>query len=1224
MARFSHSFSAPEAKEFGKRLQEEERGAIGKPATVLKKLSISAEDVIYQQLRVQSKEQGLDVEAIEGISEGEYWVAITTKQLGGSEAFNEWVNKFENSDEIRRRLVGKFEFRETEPDFGRKRFVPFKTIQDAQRFVETGDVSAISTRLEFRGKPMTAEQQATAGVGQVAFRLEVTPEVTPITEKVAPKPPAVEAVKPPGPAEILAPAEVAAEEVVPPTVPPTVPPVKPPTVVERGEALIDRARAGEVISEAELKALPKEAQVAMRQVLSAMKVPEGIGAKLPEELPTTPPPVTPVGTTLGRTDNEFTGTSMADLQSADTVADIAFRDDTVRQWVNKLPTIRAFARTLNPSAVANTPAEQSISIRAVLRDEAIQKSQGVTSYLAELGSQEKVFGKRNEKGEIASGKFKGLTVGDIAREFQKYAGQMTGAEKEWLNRANEIENAVKDYFIRNGIEIDLLALEEGGHFATRSVWAKVVDEEILDIRYMGPGPGRPGAKIATEKRRWFKTEADAIKAGYRYLPYDQALSMKVQGAYNRGADKQMADWLLTKVPWRTTGAPEELILAAEQATLKHRHSQLLLSALNRAVRGERVPDVTINSVAISYPEQAEELKRLIPLIQEGAPTAQRVQDLTKVAKDLVDSSQKARFRATDARARARERALTVKYEEAVIPAPAFAGKILTGTEARETAKVLREAFDPGFSKALEAVNKANAMVRFLILAGDASPFGIQLIFLPGAHPVVAAKAVRGYVGALFSPEFLASYKTQHKATIDKHPNLILPEVGTAEMTEAMASGGWLAGKQTLLPQNETYWKNLALLIPRVFGKGAGYALTPFARAYAGAMTVAGVEMAEAMEYMGTTAARMADVDQHVNVFRGMTSSARIGVTPHWQQVERATILAPMYNRGIAALLFDVGRGGIRGAQARKGLAKGITALIAMAVLISLARGESPEEILDHLNPNSPNFFTWDVAGQRIGPGSKVRSVVKLWAQSIDNPDSLFQLSMENPALRFIRGNLSPAVSSGIDLLTGRNYIGDPTRDGMLSFGKEMLAGNMLPIWVQSVLLEGGNVTGRVTRGITEFFGGRAYPESLWNEVGRLRDKYAKIDFRVKYEDLNRGQVDELRKNHPDLVDLEEKAQLEGARRGTEFEKWLFETREQVTEERNDALDRAAYALLTGQMSKRDYDSERSYARPYYSGGMAVLWSTRETLEPFPLNLQGQDDFFSTHLPVPCLSPRILP
>ena len=140
--------------------------------------------------------------------------------------------------------------------------------------------------------------------------------------------------------------------------------------------------------------------------------------------------------------------------------------------------------------------------------------------------------------------------------------------------------------------------------------------------------------------------------------------------------------------------------------------------------------------------------------------------------------------------------------------------------------------------------------------------------------------------------------------------------------------------------------------------------------------------------------------------------------------------------------------------------------------------------------------------------------------------------------------------------------------------------------------------GRTIRGITEFFGGRAYPESLWNEVGRLRDKYSKIDFQVKYEELNRAEIDKLRNTHPDLKELEVKAELEGAKRGTELEQWIKTTGEQIKKERDDALEKAAYALLTGYLSKRDYDAERKYARPYYSGGMSVLWSARETLDPY--------------------------
>ena len=919
---------------------------------------------------------------------------------------------------------------------------------------------------------------------------------------------------------------------------------------------------------------------------------------IPEELPTTPPPLVPEAVTLGRTENEWAG-FMADLQDAQTVADVAFREDAVRRWINLLPEIKGFFKVMNPSAIANTPAEQSIIIRAVLRDEGYQKTQGVISFLNELGSQEKIFGGLDEKGLIKSGVLKGQSLGDIAEHRLKY--KLTDEQKVWLDRAKVIEDSIIEFLEKNGVDMTLLRLEEGGQFATRRVWARTLkDGSVIDTAYVGAGPGRPGARLPTERHRMFKTEGEAIEAGYRYLPYEEALYLKLSGAYNRVADKQMADWLLTKVPWRTTGAPEELKLAAEAAIVKKRHSQQLLSALNRAVRGERVPDITIRSIATSYPDQAQRLKDLIPKIQAGEPTASEVQDLTRVAKGLISSNKSASQRAINARARARERALVTRIGEAVIPAPAFAGKILTGPGAKETAQALRKAFDPSFSKALGQVNKLNAVSRYFMLAGDFSPFAIQLLFLTGENPVIYGKTFAGAMRALFNPEFHSKFLLKHKVTIDKHPNLLITKAGATEFTEAMARGGWLSGKTALIPQAENYWKTLSLFLPRAVGKVGGTVLTPFQRVFEYALDSAGIYMAEAYDYMCTTPARTADVDQFVNEFRGLTSSARIGVGVLQRQIETGVILAPRYNRAIAGLLYDVGTGGIRGSLARKSLAKGIAAICAIAAVISIARGESQEEIIDHYNPTSANFFTWDVAGQKVGPGSKIRSVIKLFAQSVDNPDSLFQLSMDSPALRFLRGNLSPVVSSGIDLITGRSYIGDPTRDGMLSFSKEIIGGNLLPIWVQTVLMEGGDVKGRTARGIAEFLGGRAYPESVWNEVGKLRDKYAKQDFNAKYEDLNRMRIDKLRNNHPDLKDLEDKAQLEGAERGTEFEKWVYETREQIVSERDDVLEKAAIALNSDLMSKYDYDKERGYARPYYSGGMSVLWLARESLDTYSI------------------------
>jgi len=427
--------------------------------------------------------------------------------------------------------------------------------------------------------------------------------------------------------------------------------------------------------------------------------------------------------------------------------------------------------------------------------------------------------------------------------------------------------------------------------------------------------------------------------------------------------------------------------------------------------------------------------------------------------------------------------------------------------------------------------------------------------------------------------------------------LILTTGGGTEFTEAMARGGWLSGKVNFRPEGESYLKTLGLFAPRVFMKTGAKLLTPFQRLFETSLDLAGIYMAEAYDHLATTPETTTEVDLFINEFRGLFSSARAGVSTKQRQVETMAVLAPMYNRAIAALILDLGRGNIRGHLARKSMIKGITALSFMAIAISLLRGEDQDEILEHFNPNSPKFFTWEIAGQMVGPGSKVRSLIKLIAQSANNPDELLEFSMDNPVIRFLRGNLSPVASSGVDILTGRDYIGDPTRDGLLNFSEKIIAENLLPIWVQTTLFEGGDLGGRSVRGLAEFLGWRSYPEPLWNEVATLRDKYAQQDFRLDWGDLNREQVDKVVANHPDLKELMEQAELEGVERGSEFGQAFHAIREAAIEQRNTSLDNAASQLLNGIITKYEYDNERGYVRPYYSGGMSTLYQFRDRLDP---------------------------
>ena len=407
--------------------------------------------------------------------------------------------------------------------------------------------------------------------------------------------------------------------------------------------------------------------------------------------------------------------------------------------------------------------------------------------------------------------------------------------------------------------------------------------------------------------------------------------------------------------------------------------------------------------------------------------------------------------------------------------PAFAGKVFTSPEAKEYINIIRKELNPQFNSALNAINQVNAVGRYFALAGDISPFGIQLIFLAGAHPKIYGKALGGFVKAMFDPLYHSNFLAKHVGTIQRHPGLTLTAGGATEFTEAMAKGGLLR-KGPL--------------------KIAGKVLEPFMRGFEASLDTAGIYMAEAYEHLGTSAVRMAQVDAFINEFRGLLNTTRLGISSSQRQIERALILAPQYNRAIGALMFDLTQGNLRGELARRAVAKGTTAIMAMTVAVSYALGESEEEIVDHLNPLSTNFMTWDIAGQRVGPGSKVRSLLFTFGKMVKSPgDTSYH------AGRFLRGNFAPFIGTSMDLITGKNYIGDPTRDGLPNLTKTVLGENLLPIWVQSVALEGGDFSGRVVRGMAEFAGMRGYPAGAYMELRDLQDELSQTQYGVSWEEL---------------------------------------------------------------------------------------------------------------------------
>lgn len=801
---------------------------------------------------------------------------------------------------------------------------------------------------------------------------------------------------------------------------------------------------------------------------------------------------------------------ITDLQPVDDAIAIATQPSKLRSLVSmeiggRKP-LKALASAIGGRmATANNPATLSLVGRDVLRFEGSNKAIAAIATLNRMGTSKRIFNYGDDL-LIQSGPLKGTHIETLRTYPKRYAKQLSEEQNAWLQQSSLLEREKKALFDRYGIEVPTLTFEEGGEYAGRRVFAKFDSEgNMIDVAYIGRGqPGRPGAKTAALKQRVFESPEEATALGYRYLPPEEALYYNITGAYNMAANKQYTDWFLERVPWRTTAGPEDLKaqvnlfrtgVKGARESLRNAHKQLKSSARDverqlgvtfRATEdvGDLLTEVTTRQALkqntaylrgrlLGEKRFANKLARTYARATNRNEAAyQKVLDVSKRLDDRLAELTEIEPIWKDALTKARR----APFGGAIAPdIPAFAGKVFTGPEAKEYINIIRNELNPSFNSALNAINQVNAVGRYFALAGDMSPFGIQLIFLAGAHPKIYGKAIGGFVRALFDPLYHDNFLAKHIGTIQKHPGLILTRGGGTEFTEAMARGGLLR-KGPL--------------------KIGGKVLEPFQRGFESALDTAGIYMAEAYEHLGTTAVRRAQVDAFINEFRGLLSTTRLGISSTQRQLERASILAPQYNRAIGAFMWDLSQGNLRGQLARQAMAKGVAAIMAMTVAVSMALGEDEEEIVDHLNPLSINFMTWDISGQRIGPGSKVRSLLATFGKMTKRPeDTAFY------AGRFLRGNFAPVLGTSIDLITGKNFMGDPTRDGLLNLTKTVLAENLLPIWVQSVALEGGDFAGRVTRGIGEFGGMRAYPTSAYAELKDKQDELAQESYGVSWDEL---------------------------------------------------------------------------------------------------------------------------
>ena len=301
-----------------------------------------------------------------------------------------------------------------------------------------------------------------------------------------------------------------------------------------------------------------------------------------------------------------------------------------------------------------------------------------------------------------------------------------------------------------------------------------------------------------------------------------------------------------------------------------------------------------------------------------------------------------------------------------------------------------------------------------------------------------------------------------------------------------------------------------------------------------------------------------ETSEFINYIRGITSSAEQGIPPKQRVWESIFLLAPRYRRAVAGMyakLFSKDK--LTRQEAQKSLVRfygGLAAtVISIQMMKSLIEGDSAEQMTGKieglLDPTSGSFMLFDVEGQKIGPGSKILSDMKIAAkasnyfwkelsgQQLEDWEDFTALDRDNPTLKWVRGQMAAAPSEAIDLMLGSDFIGEPAYRGENIVEKfentaRPLAQNAVPLWIWSALMENSGsldwqsqVKGRITRGAGEFAGLRAFPQGASTILREASWDY----YATNYDKLEPFQKELLQKLTNDHLEQIQKEQLE---RGT--------------------------------------------------------------------------------------------
>lgn len=789
--------------------------------------------------------------------------------------------------------------------------------------------------------------------------------------------------------------------------------------------------------------------------------------------------------------------------------------------LSKVPGMKAVIRRINPSGVADSQTERAIMRHLALLETTDNKGNAIMALLQRYGDDVALFNVTAEglcRGIVLKPKFTGKiplkggmpALGDVL-EYPNYF-VLTKAQQSYIKELWKLNDIVKAMLRAEGISVNEISFKEGTHWVHRVVIGKYGERGVELLRQ---GSFRPGARKVFEQTRYHQYMIEGIE---NKVVYGQSANQYFR-TYYTGAMKMIADKRLANAVSGAT-ALERMPLALRQEAvnnaLKVRNYTRLTDRLRKIKAEWKAPEVTLKAVDRWDATTGSVLRAILADTTKTATgKRQAVASLIKRAEQKLNLAKQENWISRARYKKAKEWAMKPHEGEAYINMPFARGKIYP----RETADAIMKYYGDVPSKFLRAMNNMSSASRTAVATFDFSAPFIQGLPVLGHSPHKWAEATGRMFYTFFNKKTHTNFMVKHNVTLQEMAQnrcVVFGTEGMHEMVEAIPLIGKNIGKIPLLG------KTLQRVFQETYGR-FGYAFSSWG-------DTTRILLWESMRDGWARRGALDELARLINHMTGVVSTKALGITSSQRAFESGFIwFAPRYTRAGIALFGDILKGGYTTGHAIRAIGGFLAGGTSFYVGACAATGQVP-----NLDPSSARFMTLKVGNQYIGIGGFITSAVRFAtdvtrsAASLGEDEPLDFIKLDrykNPMIRGMFSKAAPMTGLIVGLATRKDYLGRSLED--VGDYSRFLADKVIPIAMQTITTQEKKANWQAF--LAEMLGGRTFPESLWEEVRKVRDEAAGEDYGMNYEELDIHDKRMLEQNHPEIKQMIGEAEAEWAK-----------------------------------------------------------------------------------------------